>query len=119
MKKTLAAIFALGILAALPADAQAGAVRPTLGTEAASAIVKVEWDDYHGRYRSHNRHGSSSGGFGYGEREGGYGGHYRWRSHNRHGSSSGGFGYGERDRDGGHERHRSHHRYGSGGFGYN
>ncbi len=113
MKKTLGAIFALGILAALPASAQAGAVKPALATEAASAIVKVDWDDYHGRWRSHNRYGS--GGFGYGHRSE----HYRWRSHRRYGS--GGFGYGDRDRDGrgsgGHDRHRSHHRHGSGGFG--
>ncbi len=102
MKKTLGAIFALGILAVLPASAGAAPLMPPLGAETASAAVQVEWD-YHGRWRSHSRYGSRGSGRSYA--------HYRWRSHRRYGSD----GYGS---DGGHHRRYSHRRYGSGGFGY-
>jgi hypothetical protein len=101
MKKTFGAIIALGILAVLPASAGAAPLKPAIGTETASAAVKVEWD-YHGRWRSHSRYGSSGSGYSYG--------HYRWRSHRRYGSDGSGDG-------GGHSRWYSHKRYGSGGFG--
>jgi len=101
MKKSIAAVFALGILAALPAHAQAAAGKLAISKEAASAIVKVDWDDWHNRWRSHRRWGS----------EGGWGEHDRWRSHRRWGSEGGwGGGWGE------HNRWRSHNRWGSGGY---
>lgn len=103
MKKTLGVIFALGILAVLPASAGAAPLMPPLGAETASAAVQVEWD-YHGRWRSHSRYGSSESGHSYA--------HYRWRSHRRYGSDGYGYRYG-----GGHRRRYSHKRYGSGGFG--
>ena len=93
MKKIIGALFALGVLAALPAQAHttSGA---SLSVKPGSAVIKVDWDDWHNRWRSHRRWGSDHG----------WGEHERWRSHRRWGSEGG---WGE------HNRWRSHHRWGS------
>jgi hypothetical protein len=72
--------FALGILTALQAQAQpAGGL--ALKTSVVDGITKVDWDDWHNRWRSHYRWGSR-GEWG----AGGGGWHNRWRSHWRWGS---------------------------------
>ena len=76
MKRSIAAVFALGLFAALPAQAHTAAGSLALSQADASAAVKADWDDWHNRWRSHRRWGP----------EGGWGEHNRWRSHNRWGS---------------------------------
>jgi hypothetical protein len=78
------ALFGLSAQAA-PLSTETAAVQSQVAQE--SATSKVYY--YHGRHRSHWRHGS------------GGGGHWRWGSGRRWGG------------DWGHNRHRSHWRWGS------
>ncbi|MGA7327503.1 MAG: hypothetical protein WBX25_24190 [Rhodomicrobium sp.] len=47
MRKIVVSLFALGVMAALPAHAKEPPAAP------ANAIVKADWDDWHGGWRDH------------------------------------------------------------------
>jgi hypothetical protein len=107
-------MLSLALLTVAPQAAQAasaGAPAQTSGEASAPGhVTKVDYDDWHSRWRSHSRRGSHEdwehgwhGRWASHNRWGSEYSHNRWRSHNRHGS--------EGDY---HNRWRSHHRHGSG-----
>jgi hypothetical protein len=94
MRKMFFALFtvmlAVAAFAGFQTSAKAGPVPAAPQASQESILQRADWDDWHNRWRSHRRRGSSGDW------------HSRWRSHHRWGSS----------RDW-HNRWRSHRRWGS------